>query len=192
MNLFPMLSARAEANEPIRVAQLGAGRFDSMFLSQAHMTPGLNIAGLADLDPARARQRLKDAGWEDGRFAAGSIDDTFATGATFVTDDAEAIVAGPRIDVIIEAAGDPANGVRFARQAFSHGKSVVMVNVEADALVGPLLAREARKAGVIYSLAWGEARPHRRTCRLGAHLRLPDRRRRQGHALPAELSRLHA
>ncbi len=192
MNLFPMLSARAEANEPIRVAQIGAGRFDTMFLSQAHMTPGLNIAGLADLDPARARQRLKDAGWEDGRFAAGSIDDAFATGATFVTDDAEAIVAGPRIDVIIEAAGDPANGVRFARQAFSHGKSVVMVNVEADALVGPPLAREARKAGVIYTFVWGEARPHRRTCRLGAHLRLPDRRRRQGHALPAELSRLHA
>jgi len=164
MNLFPMLSARAEANEPIRVAQIGAGRFDSMFLSQAHMTPGLNIAGLADLDPARARQRLKDAGWEDGRFAAGSIDDTFATGATFVTDDAEAIVAGPRIDVIIEAAGDPASGVRFARQAFSHGKSVVMVNVEADALVSPPLACEARKAGVIYSLAWGEARAHRRTC----------------------------
>jgi predicted homoserine dehydrogenase-like protein len=123
MNLFPMLSARAEANEPIRVAQIGAGRFDTMFLSQEHMTPGLNIAGLADLDPARARQRLKDAGWEDGRFAAGSIDDAFATGATFVTNDAEAIVAGTRIDVIIEAAGDPANGVHFARQAFYHGKS---------------------------------------------------------------------
>jgi predicted homoserine dehydrogenase-like protein len=117
MNLFPMLSARAEANEPIRVAQIGAGRFDTMFLSQAHMTPGLNIAGLADLDPARARQRLKDAGWEDGRLAAGSVDDAFATGATFVTDDAESIVPDPRIDVIIEATGDPANGVRFARQA---------------------------------------------------------------------------
>jgi predicted homoserine dehydrogenase-like protein len=77
MNLFPMLSARAEANEPIRVAQIGAGKFDTVFLSQAHMTPGLNIADLAGLDPARARQRLKDAGWEDGRFSADSIDDAF-------------------------------------------------------------------------------------------------------------------
>ena len=31
-----------------------------------------------------------------------------------------------------------------------------MVNVEADALAGPLLARRAREAGVVYSLAWGD------------------------------------
>ena len=31
-----------------------------------------------------------------------------------------------------------------------------MVNVEADALAGPLLARKAREAGVVYSLAWGD------------------------------------
>ena len=31
-----------------------------------------------------------------------------------------------------------------------------MVNVEADALAGPLLARKAKAAGVVYSLAWGD------------------------------------
>jgi predicted homoserine dehydrogenase-like protein len=31
-----------------------------------------------------------------------------------------------------------------------------MVNVEADVLAGPLLAEEARKAGVVYSLAYGD------------------------------------
>jgi predicted homoserine dehydrogenase-like protein len=117
MNLFPMLSARAEANHPIGVAQIRAGKFGTMCLSQARMTPELHTAGLTDFDPARARQRLKDAGRENERLAAGSVDDAFATGATFVTDDAESIVPDPRIDVIIEATGDPANGVRFARQA---------------------------------------------------------------------------
>ena len=31
-----------------------------------------------------------------------------------------------------------------------------MVNVEADAVAGPLLARRAKAAGVVYSLAWGD------------------------------------
>ena len=40
--------------------------------------------------------------------------------------------------------------------AIAHGKHIVMVNVEADALAGPLLARKAKAAGVVYSLAWGD------------------------------------
>src|SRR3954462_6347429 len=47
-------------------------------------------------------------------------------------------------------------GIKHARAAFAAGKHVVMVNVEADALCGPLLAEEARAAGVIYSLAYGD------------------------------------
>jgi predicted homoserine dehydrogenase-like protein len=37
-----------------------------------------------------------------------------------------------------------------------HGKHVVMVNVEADALAGPLLAQRAAQAGVVYTLAYGD------------------------------------
>ncbi len=37
-----------------------------------------------------------------------------------------------------------------------HGKHIVMVNVEADALAGPLLARKAAQAGIVYSLAYGD------------------------------------
>ena len=156
MNLFPMLAARSEAGAPIRIAQVGIGKFGTMFLSQVRLTPGMHVAGLADLDPGRARQRLADAGWEAERFGAGDLDQAFASGATFVTDDAMSLIRDPRIEILIESTGDPATGVRLAREAFRHGKSVVMVNVEADALVGPLLAGEARKAGVVYSLAWGD------------------------------------
>lgn len=156
MNLFPMLAARAAANAPVRIAQIGAGKFGTMFLSQARLTPGMHVAGLADLDPGRARHRLTEAGWEAERHAARGLDQAIAEGSTFVTDDALAIIRDPRIEVVIEATGDPTTGVRMAREAFEHGKSVVMVNVEADALVGPLLAEEARRAGVVYSLAWGD------------------------------------
>lgn len=156
MNLSTMLAARASAGRPVRVAQVGAGKFGTMFLAQARLTRGLHIAALADLDVARAGGRLAAAGWERERYEAASLDAAFEGGGTFLTADAEVIITDPRIEVVIEATGDPATGVRLARLAFRHGKHVVMVNVEADALVGPLLAEEARAAGVVYSLAWGD------------------------------------
>lgn len=58
MNLATKLKARAAAGRPIRIAQIGAGKFGTMFLAQARLTPGLHVAGLSDLDPARARQRF--------------------------------------------------------------------------------------------------------------------------------------
>ena len=67
-----------------------------------------------------------------------------------------ALIEHPDIEVIIEATGDPGTGIKLCQAAIDHGKHVVMVNVEADALAGPLLARQAREKGVVYSLAWGD------------------------------------
>src|SRR5205085_6153516 len=80
----------------------------------------------------------------------------FRIGRTHVMPDAEALIAFPDVEVIVEATGVPGAGIRHALRAIAHGKHIVMVNVEADALAGPLLARRARAAGVVYSLAWGD------------------------------------
>ena len=75
---------------------------------------------------------------------------------TLVTDNADALIADPRIEVIVEATGVPGAGIHHAISAIANGKHIVMVNVEADAVAGPLLARRAKAAGVVYSLAWGD------------------------------------
>ena len=82
---------------------------------------------------------------------------------------------------------------RHARAAIAAGKHIVMVNVEADVLAGPLLAEEARRAGVVYSLAYGDQPAL--TCELVDWARacgFRRRRRRQGHQVPAGLSRRDA
>jgi predicted homoserine dehydrogenase-like protein len=56
----------------------------------------------------------------------------------------------------VEATGHAPAGIRHARTAIREGKHIVMVNVEADVLAGPLLAREAEAAGIVYSLAYGD------------------------------------
>jgi predicted homoserine dehydrogenase-like protein len=156
MNLSFKLKERAAAGRPIRIAQVGAGKFGTMFLSQVRLTPGMHLAGLADLMPGRAKERLTGVGWPAAQIEARSLEDALNTGKTCVTDDALALIQNPDIDVVIEATGDPVTGIRLAQAAIAHGKHIVMVNVEADALAGPLLARRARQAGVVYSLAWGD------------------------------------
>ncbi|WP_198369455.1 NAD(P)H-dependent oxidoreductase [Roseomonas rosulenta] len=156
MNLHRLLLQRAAAGRPIRVAQIGAGKFGSMFLHQARRTAGMHVVGIADLSIPRARAALARIHWPDGSYDAADIDVAIATGATHLTQDALALIADPRIDVMVECTGHPEAGLRHARTAIAHGKHVVMVNVEADVLAGPLLAREAAAAGVVYSMAYGD------------------------------------
>lgn len=156
MNLSRMLAERASAGRPVRIGQIGAGKFGTMFLAQCRLTRGMHLAGLADLMPARARERLLGVQWPREQIDATSLDAAMATGKTFVTDNAEALIADPRIEVLIEATGDPAAGIRHALKAIAAGKHVVMVNVEGDALAGPLIAHRAREKGVVYSMAWGD------------------------------------
>ena len=116
-----------------------------MFLSQAPHTPGLEVPLIVDIDQDRARKACRTVGWDDARIAA-----------TAFTDDGPRAIADGAIDVVVEATGNPSVGIRHARAAIKAGKHIVMVNVEADVLAGPLLAEEARKAGVVYSLAYGD------------------------------------
>lgn len=149
-----MLLARAEAGNPIRVGLVGAGKFGTMYLSQATRTPGIHMMGLADLDPARAYAACARAGGYDT--SAAGFGAARKAGTTHVTDDPMALIAADGLDVVIDATGNPAAGIAHALAAIEHGRHIIMVNVEADVLAGPLLAARARRAGVVYSMAYGD------------------------------------
>ena len=156
MNLHRMLLERDRAGKPLRVALIGAGKFGAMYLAQAKHTPGIHIVAVADLAPDRAKASLARTGWPVERYAARTIAEAGRSGATCVTDDALAAIAAPETEIVIDATGNPAAGIRHALACCAHGRHVVMVNVEADALAGPLLAQRARAAGIVYSLAYGD------------------------------------
>jgi predicted homoserine dehydrogenase-like protein len=156
VNLYSKLIEREVAGRPVTVGVIGAGKFGTMFLSQARLTRGMHVVCVADLDVTRARSQLKTAGWPAEFFAESSLADALKRRTTFVTDNAEALIANPQIEVVVEATGVPGAGIHHALSAIANGKHIVMVNVEADAVAGPLLARRAKAAGVVYSLAWGD------------------------------------
>jgi predicted homoserine dehydrogenase-like protein len=156
MNLHRLLRARAAENRPVTVGLIGAGKFGSMFLASAQRTVGMQVAGIADLALPRARASLARVGWPLERYGAPDLATALRTGSTWLTEDAEALIADPRIEVIVECTGHPAAGISHALAAIAHGKHIVRVNVEADVLAGPLLAAKARAAGTVYSMAYGD------------------------------------
>ncbi|MCC5956412.1 MAG: flagellar biosynthesis protein FlgA [Natronohydrobacter sp.] len=144
MNLTRLAQERASQGRPVRAALIGAGKFGSMFLSQVPTIAGLEVAVIADLDPDRARNACRTVGWREDQITATRFTDSGLDAAQ------------ADVDVVIEATGNPEAGIRHAEAAIAAGRHIVMVNVEADVLAGPVLAQQARDAGVIYSMAYGD------------------------------------
>jgi predicted homoserine dehydrogenase-like protein len=99
---------------------------------------------------------LRNVGWKEDSFTATSLEAAAKQGNTAIIDDGMALIKSPHIDIIIDATGNPAIGIAHVLACCEHGKHIVMVNVEADALAGPLLKKRADEAGIVYSLAYGD------------------------------------
>ena len=156
MNLHQKLLQRARQGRPIRIGLIGAGKFGAMYLAQVPRMPGVHLVGIADLSPANARASLARVGWAPEQSEAASAQQALEQGTTWITDDWQALVRHPQIELIVECTGNPLAAVDHILDAFAHGKHVVNVTVEADAFCGPLLSRKALAAGVVYSLAYGD------------------------------------
>ncbi|MGB3880049.1 MAG: Gfo/Idh/MocA family oxidoreductase [Diaphorobacter nitroreducens] len=156
MNLHQKLLQRARQGRPIRIGLIGAGKFGAMYLAQVPRMPGVHLVGIADLSPANARASLARVGWAPEQSEAASAQQALEQGTTWITEDWQALVRHPQIELIVECTGNPLAAVDHILDAFAHGKHVVNVTVEADAFCGPLLARKAQAAGVVYSLAYGD------------------------------------
>ncbi|KAG8163036.1 hypothetical protein KVR01_007514 [Diaporthe batatas] len=158
-SLSSKLAELEAAGRPIQIGLIGAGKFGSMFIAQSHRTTGMRLAGIADLSSDRAFAALKRTNYPVDKYDTtvnASISEGIRSGQTIITTDSSALIATPEIDVILEVTGNPAAGIKHALLCCEHKKHIVMVNVEADVLAGPLLARKAKEAGIIYSMTYGD------------------------------------
>lgn len=116
----------------------------------------MRLVAVADLAPDRARAALTRVGWPAAALNADTIHHAVKTGKVYFSDDVRSVIVDPEVEIVIDATGQAAAGIEHVLTCCEYGKHIIMVNVEADALAGPLLARRAREAGIVYSLAYGD------------------------------------
>lgn len=151
---------RARADDPVRVAVIGAGQYGTAVVTQAPITPGLDVLVVADLDRDRAAEAFRLAGRAEDRIAyasdAATASELISAGFGVVVDAPEVVAAIPQVEVVCEATGAPEASARFALDAISRGKHVAMVTKDTDAAVGPILRAKAVDAGVVYTPVDGD------------------------------------
>lgn len=159
MNLYTLLQQREKDKNPIKVGVIGAGKFSSMFLSQARLMPGIQVAGIAELDAQKAVDACVKTGWSKENIVsadtAGAINDAAGKMLVAVTENSRELIAAD-LDVVVELTGIPEAGTTHAYKSLEAGKHVIMVNVETDCLLGVSLRKKADEAGLVYSMAYGD------------------------------------
>ena len=145
MFLEKKINELIDNKKTVNVTLIGAGKFGSMFLSQAPHTKGLNVFTICDLNIDKAKKACREVGWNEDQI-----------NNIIFTEDFEKAINNDEVDVVVEATGHPSSGIKHARTCFKYGKHVIMVNVEADVLAGPSLSAEANSAEVVFSMAYGD------------------------------------
>lgn len=156
MSLHQQLLRRQAAQNPIRIGIIGAGKFGSMFLSQAIRIPGIHVVGIADLNPEQVKSNLLNVHWTPQQFCAKSLGEAQKHGNTYVGNAYTSLVKHPSVDIIVEATGNPIVAADHVLAAIENGKHVINASVELDSFCGLAIADHARAAGVIYSMAYGD------------------------------------
>src|SRR5437763_6874790 len=142
--------------EPIRVGVVGVGRMGRGVVDQVSIMAGMRVMAAADVDLGRAEACLRENGADPVvTDRLGAAQDALRRGRPVAAADA-ALIPQLELEALVEATGLPEVGARVAADAIENRRHVVMLNVEAGVVVGPILAERARQAGVVYTLAAGD------------------------------------
>ena len=154
------LARRAETDRPVRIGLIGCGEMGTDIVVRTAMMSGIEVSAICEVDPQEAHRAVEMAYQRDDCSAyvsnSASLNSVVEERLVAVTDHSDAIVQSELIDVVVDATGVPAVGAEIGLAAISHGKHLVMMNVEADVTIGPILRREADQIGVVYSLGAGD------------------------------------
>ncbi len=149
-----------EKRQNIKVSLIGAGLMGKGLVSQMTLVKGMTPSLVASHKITDAIEAYSLAGISKDDIVIGNslgdINKAMERGKYVVTDNADWATRANLIDVAVDATGVPNTGARIAKDAIENKKHVVMLNIESDVVVGPILNKMAEKAGVVYTGTAGD------------------------------------
>ncbi len=154
------LQELSNQGKPIKVAIIGAGKMGKGLVNQMTRIKGMIPSLVVNRNVEKAINSLISAGiGKEDIVVTNSIDkiNTAIERGKYVAAeymDVAAKVNG--IQAVVDATGVPETGAKIAVDAIGNNKHIIMLNVEADCVVGPILHKYALDAGVVYTGTAGD------------------------------------
>jgi predicted homoserine dehydrogenase-like protein len=160
MELYARLLQREAEGRPIAMGLVGSGHMGSGLMHVTHAMKGLETRAASDIDVQRPLAAFRAMGIPEEAIAVVSTkaqgEDALRAGKYVATDNAVLLTQLDGLDAVVEATGLTEVGATVAWSCIQHGKHIIMLNVETDVTVGPILHRLAQKAGCVYTAASGD------------------------------------
>lgn len=160
LGLNTKLKQLEESGKRIRMGLIGAGQMGKGMVSQVTLMKGITPAFVADINIENAIDAYIQSGISREDIAVvnklSDANSALESGKFVVTQDADLPAKTNIIDVVVDATGVPEVGAKVAMDAILNKKHIVMLNVETDVVIGPILKKLADNAGVIYTGSAGD------------------------------------
>lgn len=145
MTLYDKLLEREITDNPIKVGVIGAGQMGHGMVSQISTIPGMIVTGISDI-------KLEAAEYAAEAYTASSDKkNKILTSKSF-----KEIIHSPNVEVIVDATGVPEVGAKISLETLIAKKHLVLLNVEIDITIGPLMKKMYDAAGLIYTGSDGD------------------------------------
>lgn len=157
--IYQNLFEKVREPDIVRAGIIGCGSFGSAIVTQSSVVPRLRIPVIADINVEAGRSAFLQAGVEEDNIVIcdnhKSAIRSIEAGKSVVVQDGMILMDLP-LEVIAIATRVAEAGAFYAYKAIEHRKHVVMVDKEADSVVGPILKHLADKAGVVFTADDGD------------------------------------
>lgn len=159
-NMTNRLGQLKKDGQSLNIGIVGAGKMGRGLVSQMAMIDGMEPSVLINRRPEKAIEAYERAGVDRSDIVYSNsldrIELALDRGKYVVAEYSDLIGRIDGLDAVVDATGGPETGANIALDSISSGKNIVMLNVEADSVVGPILHRKAIENGVVYTGTAGD------------------------------------
>ncbi len=145
MTIYQELIEREKEGNPIKVGVIGAGQMGYGMISQIATIPGMVVAGVADIRLENAQKAV------DAYHSFSNKKEKIVVSNNF-----KEVIQSSEVEVVVDATGVTEAGAKIALETLLAKKNLVLLNVEIDITIGPLMNQLYQSAGLVYTGSDGD------------------------------------